>query len=87
MWYFFASPAGEVPWAFKICGLFQACCDLGLGAQWVVWRDGPEGVAGGEGKELRSPPPEREGGFEMVKGVGGGGVVGRAPGGGAGYEL
>lgn len=67
MWFFFASSAGEVPLAFKICGVFQACCDLGLGLQWWVWGDGPGetgeptmGYAYGE-KVLKSPPPEIEG--------------------------
>lgn len=67
MWFFFASAAGEVPWAFKICGIFQATCDLGLGLQWMVWGDGPVDSTGpgpirsspwnGE-KVLTSPPPE-----------------------------
>ncbi|KAF1969611.1 hypothetical protein BU23DRAFT_512739 [Bimuria novae-zelandiae CBS 107.79] len=70
MWFFFASPSGSVPWAFKICGIFQAVCDLGLGLQWFVWRDGPEGVAAVGDKELRSPPPERiVESFEMLKGA------------------
>ncbi|KAF2448421.1 PQ loop repeat protein [Karstenula rhodostoma CBS 690.94] len=77
MWFFFASAAGEVPWAFKLCGIFQATCDLGLGLQWFVWRDGPEGVAAGGEKELRSPPPERAGEtFEMLKGTPGYGEKG-----------
>lgn len=59
MWFFFASPDGEVPWAFKACGIFQACCDLGLAAQYLVWRDGPLGVdAASRPKEMRSPLPE-----------------------------
>jgi hypothetical protein len=43
MWFFFASGSGEggVPLAFKICGVFQACCDLGLGVQFWLWGDGP----------------------------------------------
>ncbi|KAJ4293373.1 hypothetical protein N0V90_008656 [Kalmusia sp. IMI 367209] len=51
MWFFFASSSGAVPWAFKICGIFQAVCDLGLGLQWWVWGDGPDigGVAGEKG--------------------------------------
>ncbi|KAF3000071.1 hypothetical protein E8E13_001718 [Curvularia kusanoi] len=74
MWFFFASAEGEVPWAFKACGIFQATCDLGLALQYLVWGDGPAGIANpGLGKELRSPPPEREG-FEMEKPVGIGGV-------------
>ncbi|KAF2646847.1 hypothetical protein P280DRAFT_465002 [Massarina eburnea CBS 473.64] len=62
MWFFFASADGEVPWAFKICGVFQAVCDLGLGLQWFVWRDGPEEVGARgvwEEKVVKSPPPER----------------------------
>lgn len=49
MWFFFASGSGEggVPWAFKLCGIFQALCDLGLGAQWLYFGDGPEDVGGG----------------------------------------
>lgn len=42
MWFFFASSSGEVPWAFKACGVFQATCDLGLALQYLVWGDGPE---------------------------------------------
>jgi len=62
MWFFFASSNGEVPWAFKACGVFQACCDLGLAAQYLVWGDGPLGVEGlGREKEMRSPLPAEEG--------------------------
>lgn len=45
MSYFFTSAPGRVPWAFKACGIFQACCDAGLGVQWWVYGDGAE--AGG----------------------------------------
>ena len=69
MWFFFASSAGEVPWAFKICGIFQAVCDLGLGLQWWVWGDGPEGVEAGIEKAIKSPPPERTEDFEMREGA------------------
>jgi hypothetical protein len=62
MWFFFASSNGEVPWAFKACGIFQACCDLGLAAQYLIWGDGPVGVEGlGREKEIRSPIPPEEG--------------------------
>ncbi|PSN74366.1 PQ loop repeat protein [Corynespora cassiicola Philippines] len=62
MWFFFASPTGEVPIAFKICGCFQALCDLGLGLQFWVWGDGPEGVSGyGNEKAIMSPPPVENG--------------------------
>ncbi|KAJ4377295.1 hypothetical protein N0V83_000119 [Neocucurbitaria cava] len=62
MWFFFASSSGEVPWAFKACGVFQACCDLGLAAQYLMWGDGPVGVDGaGREKEVRSPVPEGNG--------------------------
>lgn len=42
MSYFFTSAPGRVPWAFKACGIFQACCDAGLGVQWWVYGDGAE---------------------------------------------
>jgi solute carrier family 66, member 2 len=44
MWFFFASGSGEggVPIAFKLCGLFQATSDVGLGLQFYFWGDGPE---------------------------------------------
>jgi hypothetical protein len=59
MWFFFASSSGEVPWAFKACGVFQATCDLGLALQYLVWGDGPEGVDGSSReKEARSPVPD-----------------------------
>lgn len=67
MWFFFASGTGEggVPWAFKVCGCFQALCDLVLAGQFWVWGDGPEssvedghghGHVGGYGHVAQSPP-------------------------------
>ena len=61
MWFFFASSKGEVPWAFKACGVFQATCDLCLALQYLYYGDGPEGVHASAEKEVRSPPPEMEG--------------------------
>ncbi|KAF1847722.1 PQ loop repeat protein [Cucurbitaria berberidis CBS 394.84] len=76
MWFFFSSPVGEVPWAFKACGIFQACCDLGLAAQYLMWGDGPIGVDGaGREKELRSPIVQEGEGFFNEK-IGDTGVVG-----------
>ena len=42
MGYFFNSEPGKVPWAFKLCGIFQACCDAGLGFQYWAYGDGTE---------------------------------------------
>ncbi|KAG9241580.1 hypothetical protein BJ878DRAFT_220835 [Calycina marina] len=36
-WFFTAT--SEIPWAFKLCGIFQMCCDLGLGAQYLWYRN------------------------------------------------
>ena len=47
MGFFFLSDTGKVPWAFKLCGCFQALCDLGLGAQYWMYGEGPE-----EGMEI-----------------------------------
>lgn len=41
MTYFFLSEGG-VPWAFKLCGLFQACCDFYLGAQYLMYGEGED---------------------------------------------
>lgn len=41
MTYFFLSEGG-VPWAFKLCGLFQAACDAYLGVQYWMYGDGSQ---------------------------------------------
>lgn len=42
MYWFFTSPT-EIPMAFKICGVFQAACDLFLGMQYLQYgTGGPE---------------------------------------------
>jgi solute carrier family 66, member 2 len=72
MWFFFASGSGEggVPLAFKICAVFQALCDLGLGAQFWIWGDGPEATDGfGRQKAVLSPVVETAG-FEEKMGLG-----------------
>lgn len=61
MWFFFASAKGEVPWAFKACGIFQATCDLGLALQYLVWGDGPAGVEASRDKAATSPVPTIDG--------------------------
>jgi hypothetical protein len=40
MGFFFLSHEDKVPWAFKLCGCFQAACDLFLGVQWWIYGDG-----------------------------------------------
>lgn len=42
MGFFFLSEPGKVPWAFKLCGIFQACCDVGLGCQYWKYGEGQE---------------------------------------------
>ncbi|KAK8012689.1 PQ-loop repeat-containing protein 1 [Apiospora marii] len=44
MFWFFTSTT-EIPWSFKICGMFQAGCDLLLGVQYLMWGNG-EATAG-----------------------------------------
>ena len=39
MTYFFLSEGG-IPWAFKLCGLFQAACDCYLGVQYWMYGHG-----------------------------------------------
>ena len=45
--YYIASEAGKVPWAFKLCGIFQACCDAVLAAQYFVYGNGDDHIANG----------------------------------------
>ena len=54
MGYFFNAEPGKVPWAFKMCGIFQACCDAGLGVQYWAYGDGQE-------EKDRRYGPEKEG--------------------------
>lgn len=51
MTYFFLSEGG-VPWAFKLCGLFQAACDCYLGVQYWIYGGG-EKVLDGDEKDPR----------------------------------
>ncbi|KAL1874754.1 hypothetical protein VTK73DRAFT_231 [Phialemonium thermophilum] len=36
MYWFFTSPT-KIPWAFKLSGSFQACCDFFLGVQYLMY--------------------------------------------------
>jgi hypothetical protein len=40
MIFFFAKNSDDVPWAFKVCGIFQAACDVFLGVQYFMFGDG-----------------------------------------------
>jgi solute carrier family 66, member 2 len=39
MFWFFTSTT-EIPWAFKLCGIFQAGCDVFLGLQYMMYGNG-----------------------------------------------
>lgn len=52
MTYFFLSE-GEVPWAFKLCGLFQAACDCYLGVQYWMYGEGDRGLVTVDEKSSR----------------------------------
>ena len=39
MFWFFTSST-SIPWAFKICGMFQGTCDCFLGIQYLMYGDG-----------------------------------------------
>ncbi|EXJ69789.1 alpha 1,3-glucosidase [Cladophialophora psammophila CBS 110553] len=43
MSYFFLSKE-YVPWPFRLCGIFQACCDVYLGLQFLMYGQGPAGM-------------------------------------------
>jgi len=53
MVFFFVKDSSDVPWAFKLCGVFQACCDCYLGVQYYMFGDGEvvmPGVSGPNGE-------------------------------------
>lgn len=37
-WFFTSST--QIPWSFKLCGIFQACCDSFLGVQYLMYGSG-----------------------------------------------
>ncbi|KAJ4414845.1 hypothetical protein N0V82_007693 [Gnomoniopsis sp. IMI 355080] len=41
MFWFFTSTT-QIPWAFKLCGIFQACCDAFLGIQYLMYGGGEQ---------------------------------------------
>ena len=54
MGFFFMAEEGKVPVAFKMCGIFQAMCDAGLGLQYWLFGNG-------EGKGPVDREKEKEG--------------------------
>ena len=43
-WFFTATT--EIPWAFKLCGMFQASCDCFLGVQYYMYGEGDTVIKG-----------------------------------------
>lgn len=46
MYWFFTSTSA-IPWAFKLCGMFQAACDSFLGVQYWMYGDGTDSGSDG----------------------------------------
>lgn len=38
--FWFFSATTEIPWTFKLCGIFQMCCDSILCGQFLLYGDG-----------------------------------------------
>lgn len=49
---FFFLADSSIPWSFKLCGLFQACCDSYLGIQYWMYGEGTT-ETDATGKEMR----------------------------------
>lgn len=49
---FFFLAESSIPWSFKLCGLFQACCDSYLGVQYWMYGEG-DATLDGLSKEAR----------------------------------
>ncbi|KAK4069769.1 uncharacterized protein Triagg1_6899 [Trichoderma aggressivum f. europaeum] len=45
--YWFFTATTEIPVAFKVCGIFQACCDCFLGIQYFFYGDGKGAILKG----------------------------------------
>jgi hypothetical protein len=58
MVFFFTKGQNAVPWAFKLCGVFQACCDMYLGIQYYMF---------GDGEELNNAPSGKGGFYEPTE--------------------
>jgi hypothetical protein len=58
MSYFFLS-SDVIPWPFRLCGIFQACCDCYLGYQFYLY------------EASRAPSPEVQMGIGMTEKSGG----------------
>jgi hypothetical protein len=54
MSYFFLSKE-VIPWPFKLCGIFQACCDAYLAYQFVIYGTGIGGLERGFEMGSRKP--------------------------------
>lgn len=54
-WFFTATT--EIPWAFKLCGIFQMCCDCFLGVQYWMYGDGDTAQGLGIGGRSRGRTP------------------------------
>ena len=50
MGFFFLADGESVPWAFKLCGIFQFACDIYLGVQYWQFGEGPAAGALEEGR-------------------------------------
>ncbi|CAG8956023.1 hypothetical protein HYFRA_00008879 [Hymenoscyphus fraxineus] len=51
-WFFTATT--EITWAFKLCGIFQMCCDCFLGFQYYMYGDGDGRNVKGHGEHEMS---------------------------------
>lgn len=72
LFYFYTS-AGTIPLAFKLCAMFQGCCDSYLGVQYLMYGEGPveavkdhpiEMYSGDPGGEMLAKVSSREFGVQ-----------------------
>jgi hypothetical protein len=59
MSYFFLS-SDVIPWPFRLCGIFQACCDSYLGYQFYLYEASP---ASARDVQMGIGMTEKPGGF------------------------
>ncbi|KAI1214884.1 uncharacterized protein F4807DRAFT_11743 [Annulohypoxylon truncatum] len=62
MFWFFTSTTA-IPWAFKLCGIFQAACDFLIGVQYLMYGDQQPTTKAQQGWPYPSGKPHLSGSF------------------------
>lgn len=62
MSYFFLS-SEVIPWPFRLCGMFQACCDCYLALQFYMYGAGPAALSSSKDIQMGTSMTDKAAGF------------------------